>query len=76
MGTGAGMWVFETSGTHRRLMTEHWAVPVSKKWAEEEETAQETDNIAAMWEECSVAALWMPRDSLFSEAKLSNISTR
>lgn len=47
MGTGAGMWVFEMSGTHRRLMTEHWAVPVSKKWAEEEETAQETDNIAS-----------------------------
>lgn len=48
-----------------------------KKWAEEEEAAQETEMILpGMWEEYRIAVLWKPRDSLFSEAKLSNTSTR
>lgn len=36
----------------RKLMTGHWAVPVFKKWAEEEETVQDTEKIQPrMWEE-------------------------
>lgn len=45
--------------------------------AGEEETAQDKEKIQpGIWEGTMIVVLWRPWDSLFSEAKLSNISSR